>query len=129
MNVKYTKENHTGKIRQNRKENGFYKQLHIIDLEAISERICVRWYMPGKSRIYCCIWIHHPSKCVSGGGFAGGYGYCKASAAFDNACSDAGIKLSESVSGRGMESVELALQAMGEELLGHSNFYIARANA
>ena len=85
-----------------------------------SEPVTVRWYMSrsgdGASPVYCSLWIYCSPYYVSGRGKAGGYGYHKASAAFQEACDSAGIELSQPVDGRGDESVREAMFAIGAAL-------------
>lgn len=60
------------------------------------ELVTVRWYMGRSSQasvVYCCVWIHGENRYFSGKGSAGGYGYHKTSAAFQEALTSAGIKL------------------------------------
>ena len=84
------------------------------------EPITVRWYMSrsgdGASPVYCSLWIHCSPYYVSGRGKAGGYGYHKASAAFQDACDSAGVELSQPVDGRGSDMVKDALYAIGAAL-------------
>lgn len=60
-----------------------------------SEPVTVRWYASrsgdGASPVYCSLWIRCSPYYVSGRGIARGYGYHKASAAFQEACDSAGI--------------------------------------
>ena len=85
-----------------------------------SEPITVRWYMSrsgdGASQVYCSLWINHHPYYVSGRGKAGGYGYHKGSAAFQDACDSAGIKLDKDVSGVGDGAVREAMFAIGQAL-------------
>ena len=85
-----------------------------------SEPITARWYMcrsgDGASPVYCSMWVHCSPYHVSGRGKAGGYGYHKGSAAFQDACDSAGIELSQPVDGRGNDLVREALLAIGEAL-------------
>ena len=85
-----------------------------------SEPVTVRWYMSrsgdGASPVYCSLWVRCSPCNVSGRGKAGGYGYHKASAAFQDACDSAGIELSQPVDGRGDESVREAMFAIGAAL-------------
>ena len=82
--------------------------------------VVVRWYISrsgvGASLVYCSLWINHHPYYVSGRGKAGGYGYDKASAAFQEACGSAGIKLDKDVSGVGDGAVREAILAIGEAL-------------
>ena len=85
-----------------------------------SEPVTVRWYASrsgdGASPVYCSLWVHCSPYYVSGRGVAKGYGYHKASAAFQDACDSAGIELSQPVDGRGDSSVQDALYAIGQAL-------------
>ena len=98
------------------------KQAVLIACKAgkFSEPITVRWYASrsgdGASPVYCSLWIHCSPYYVSGRGKAGGYGYHKASAAFQEACDSAGIELSQQVDGRGDSMVKDALYAIGQAL-------------
>ena len=84
------------------------------------EPVTVRWYMSrsgdGAGPVYCSVWINHHPYYVSGRGKAGGYGYHKGSAAFQDACDSAGIELSQPVDGRGDSLVKEAIFAIGEAL-------------
>ena len=60
------------------------------------EVVTVRWYMGRSSSasvVYCNVWIHGNNQWFSGKGSAGGYGYHKTSAAFQEALTSAGVKL------------------------------------
>ena len=98
------------------------KQMVLITHKAgeFKEPITVRWYMSrsgdGASPVYCSLWIHCSPYYVSGRGKAGGYGYHKASAAFQDACDSAGIELSQPVDGRGDGLVREAMFAIGAAL-------------
>ena len=98
------------------------KQAVLIACKAgeFSEPVTVRWYMSrsgdGASPVHCSLWIHCSPCYVSGRGKAGGYGYHKASAAFQDACDSAGIELSQPVDGRGNDMVREAMFAIGAAL-------------
>lgn len=117
--------NHTGKIIQNRKEKHFYSEYAII--EQNHAFIVVRFYAT-KVTTYCCAWINDAgtNTYVSGGGKAGGGGYHKASAALESALLDAGIELSNSISGD--SAMESALKAVANAL-GYQNYYLHIAHA
>lgn len=100
------------------------------------ELITARWYM-GKSAssmlVNCSIWCHSAlmekshaqwTDC-SGKGKAGGGGYCKQSAAFEDALNSAGIKCDAGISGRGMSVVEDAMIALGKQQ-GFDTLHIVR---
>lgn len=78
----------------------------------------LRLYGTGNSNT-AAIWIHDHSNSgisTSGTGSAGGYGYHRPSAAADEAIRNAGFTLDESISGRGEQAIELAVQAIAEAL-------------
>ncbi len=61
--------------------------------------LTARWWMArsgdGASPVYCSVWINtRDGRSFSGHGKAGGYGYCKSSAAFQDALDSAGVELS-----------------------------------
>jgi hypothetical protein len=107
---------HETKIIQNRKEDHYNGGLLAVakvnkperyNLGGMSAVIDCRFYGSG-SRVYCCVWLNFPSSKrhpdgihVSGGGYAGGYGYDKKSAALASALEQAGVKLPWSLSGTG----------------------------
>jgi hypothetical protein len=99
-------------VLQNRKEDNYFHGIKAVAhiKGEIHTLIDVRFYAtrPGFRRIYCCIWLSIPSNkrypdgiYVSGGGSAGGHGYCRKSAAMANALEDAGAELSWGLSGTG----------------------------
>ena len=98
------------------------KQMVLIAHKAgeFSEPVTVRWYASrsgdGASPVYCALWVQCSPYYVSGRGVAKGYGYHKASAAFQDACDSAGIELSQPVDGRGNDMVREAILAIGESL-------------
>ena len=100
----------------------------------ILEPVILRLYI-GRSRsahtVYAAIWCNernaktgeYVSAC--GHGKAGGYGYCKQSAAADDAIRNAGIALSESISGVGQRAVEDAMRAIARAM-GYRKLAIVR---
>ena len=104
------------------------------------EIVDLRLYM-GKSRnssqVYASVWISSKDVYTTGHGVAGGYGYCKRSAAADSALSSAGIQLfgtpygsqepdftkSASINGVGESAIREALLAIGEAL-GYDRAYL-----
>lgn len=108
------------------------------------ELVTARWYMGRSSQasqIYCSVWVHGDNFWASGKGTAGGYGYCKRSAAFAEALGSADIKLFGSpysgrdtkdaqktpccISGTGMTAVEDAMKAIGAAL-GYKKVHLVR---
>ena len=80
------------------------------------EIITVRWYMGRSSKssvVYCSIWINASDIYFSGTGKAGGYGYDKYSASFEDACESAGISISPSISGAGENAIKDVLSEIG----------------
>ena len=121
MNAKLTKTDVSNARNMGDKKETI-KTMALITCKAgeFSEPITVRWYMSrsgdGASPVYCSLWVHHEPCYVSGRGKAGGYGYHKASAAFQDACDSAGIELSQPVDGCGDSLVKYAILAIGEAL-------------
>ena len=87
-----------------------------------------RWYQSNHRSahvVYCCLWVYGKDNTEvgyrSGSGNAGGYGYCKRSAAFSDALSNAGLSAPfDSIGGAGMNRVEDAMIGIGN-LLGYTN--------
>lgn len=122
-------------VSANRKENAFCKQYAVYALDQLdyngepTELVCLRIYSTD-SRAYACIWVHGrtTNQYGHGGGHAGGYGYHRASAAAQEAIKDAGITLSESIDGRGDESMKEAIRAIAEAA-GSQKYFIGDAHA
>lgn len=119
-------------ILKNRKEKHFYKQLSLVGVTAegaVCEPVQARFYFnqngSGMNPVYCCLWLHSKELHTSGGGRAGGCGYCKESAALADALQAAGIELDENIAGTGQ--TEEALKAVGE-FLNVKNPVILRAH-
>lgn len=85
---------------------------------SIRECVDARWYMgrpPSSSVVVCSVWVRtRDGRHLGGQGRARGYGYCKASAAFDEACRSMGIKLSVDAHGAGMSVVEDCMRAIAD---------------
>lgn len=88
------------------------------DKRQIIEVIDARWFM-GKSsnasKISCAIWIHTPEEYLVGYGQAGGWGYCKQSAAADAALRSLGATGFD-CSGQGMSIVREVFRDIGKTL-------------
>lgn len=97
-------------ILTNRKEDKIIHGYKVI-LSDFSEAIDLRIYGTN-AKNYACIWINHADLHVSGGGNAGGYGYHRPSAAVSCAIRNAGIELSQSISGVGDSAIRQALEAI-----------------
>lgn len=83
--------------------------------------VVARCYM-GRSNnasvVYASLWVHAGNSWPSGHGKAGGYGYCKRSAAVDAAICSAGITLNRSIAGVGSQAIEDALLAISRHYYG-----------
>lgn len=96
-----------------RKEKNFIGSIHgiaVVDGKAIGA--CELRLYATSSRVYACFWVYAGNVFGNGSGFAGGYGYCKKSAAAAAAIRAAGITLSEDISGRGTGAVKEAIKAI-----------------
>ena len=113
-----------------RKESaGLHRQISVIDRDTGREIVIARIYWPA-SVAYACVWINHSAADIHarGAGKAAGGGYCKASAAIDSALCDAGVTLSESVSGRGHAAARDALESVARAVTGKRKFFIVEAH-
>lgn len=110
----------SGNVAKFRKENGFYRQISMIDSRDGSAIVSARWYWPGRdgaSNCYCCVWIDGDDAHGAGGGKAGGYGYHKESAALLAALNDAQAYVSEDIGGRGDQAMFDALEAVARAVV------------
>ena len=141
--AKITKKEYTGKIRENRKESSFYAEYAVIFPHMQKPKITrgrahaaivLRLYGTAQ-RNYACLWINasagltgKESVYIGGGGYAGGYGYHRPSAAAESAIRDAGIVLSQSIGGVGDSAIEGALSAIAAALC-KKQFFIHYSHA
>lgn len=106
----------------------YFKSLTVISLAdkpwqdgAMPERITARIYSTGKQNT-ACLWINSTSRRfpdgvhVSGSGKADGCGYHRPSASLEEAISNAGFTLSESISGSGESAMREALLAVAKAI-------------
>lgn len=137
MKITLKQKQYDGKVRQNRKERDFTHEyavlcptLHDSRFERISPVVTLRIYST-QSRNYACVWINNGAAGIhlSGGGYAGGYGYHRASAAAQAALNDAGVILGENISGVGDSAIERALLAVARKVTGRKNCFIHYAHA
>lgn len=134
---------HTGRIAQNRKENGGFTAEYAViaprtlpsgttgrKMTAYHSPVIARFYWTKGGTCHACVWINALAKGVhvSGGGKAGGYGYHKASAALQAALDDAGVTLPHDISGRGDSAMTDAL-ALIAKALGFRRFHIHHSHA
>lgn len=111
-----------------RKDDSLYREIAAIDPATGKALVIARIYHPG-TVAYACIWIHGANRYGRGTGKAGGYGYHKASAALSEAIDDAGITLSESISGVGDSAMERATDAIARAITGKRRIIIHVAHA
>lgn len=105
-----------------------YNLVVLQDDGTLSEIVTIVVYM-GRSRtaskVYASVWLncHERSIHTSGTGSAGGYGYCKESAAVGDAFASAGIELAEDIRGRGVDAIYNTIKAIAEHF-GYKTFII-----
>lgn len=100
-------------VSSNRKDNHYIGQYTLLDKNTCEVWAELRLYATA-SRHYACFWLFgRENGCISGGAYAGGYGYHRASAAANVAMQRAGITLSANISGVGDSAIRDALQAVG----------------
>ena len=109
---------------QDRERVGSFKVVAFKDGE-FSTPIDVRVWM-GRSRnatkVYASVWVHAPDVQTSGYGYAGGYGYCRTSAAIAAAFASAGIECDD-FSGQGEGAVHNRLAELADHL-GYDTYTI-----
>lgn len=111
-----------------RRQNGFYREIAVIDPATGRAPVVARIYWPGQTA-YCSLWIGTGEKHGRGAGSAGGGGYHKASAALADAIRDAGITLTQSISGVGDQAMESACEAIARAATGKRRFIVHVAHA
>lgn len=99
---------------------------HLSLVSEKSEVVCLRLYAT-ENTVYAVVWVYGYNS-MRGMGKAGGYGYCSASAAAQEAFTDAGITFDENIAGAGDDAIETALLAIGEKF-GLDGAFIVRAHA
>ena len=115
-------------VRKYRRESHFYREIVALDPRDGSAIVTARIYATN-SVAYACIWIHAPDCHTRGGGKAGGYGYHRPSAALADAMCNAGVTLSESISGCGESAMRDAVLATARAATGRRKFFIHEAHA
>lgn len=120
MQATYNPDQKTSFTPSHRREGKcWFHQYTIIDLDGEMFRntakiaVTARLYCTD-SVWYCCLWVGAGDVHASGSGKAGGYGYCKKSAAAAAAIKNAGFSLSSRIDGVGEEAVREALLAIAE---------------
>ena len=113
--------------KRDRVRNGFYKELVVMDPKTHQSIAIFRTYITGYT-FHCCAWFHSADSYGSGYGKATGSGYCKESAAIDEAIANAGIALDERFGGRGESAIRDAAIAIGRKLTGKRNLILHKAH-
>lgn len=117
---------------KHRKEAHFFKELVALrlpdDTKMLPRAIVTLRLYETDARLYACLWINGEKMDASGSGWAGGWGYHRASAAAQEAISKAGIELSQSISGVGHSAMIEAVRAIAEFVDGSSKFIIHEAH-
>ena len=128
--ITFTKDNPESLMR-NRKEKNFHRELAAI-LPDGSTPVTLRTYCTGKWA-YACVWICGQAggeyMSLAGGGSAGGYGYCRESAACGAALRAAGVTGFDPVDGRGMGAVRRAVEAISKAVTGKRKILTHEAHA
>lgn len=108
--------------KRDRISDHFYKELSII--QSANNTPCrFRFYCSG-SVIHCIAWISGREVYGSGYGKAGGYGYCKESAAMHDAICNAGITMSEHWAGMGDSRMRSAALGIAKAVTGKRKFHL-----
>ena len=109
--------------KRDRVSKNFAKEICVIDPKGASSDIyrsgvlCTFRFYWGSSVCHCAAWFSG-KQAGSGYGSAGGGGYCKESAAMDEAIQNAGITLDERFGGQGDIAMRNAALAIGKKLSG-----------
>lgn len=119
-------ESNVGKKRD-KIQHGFYKEISILNCKG--QAPCrFRFYDTGQT-IHCIAWLSGNEHYTSGYGKAGGYGYCKESAAMESAIIDSGIKMDRYWGGSGDISMREAAFSIAKKLDGNRKFIMHTAHA
>ena len=125
--MKATIEPRIGFTPSHRKEK-LHRAWKILDRATGAAIVDARVYRPGATA-YAAVWIYGNDIYASGTGRAGGYGYCKESAAVAEALARAGVTLSDHIDGRGLSAVREALEAVARAATGKRRFFVVECFA
>lgn len=108
-----------------RKDSGLYHGFKVIDLKTLETIIDARFYCPTGRVNYCALWIWSDCFRSSGTGRAGGWGYDRESAAFNNAINHCGISGFPCFSGSGENkwAIEVLCRILGVKKYKIVEFY------
>jgi len=108
-------------------QHGFYKEIAIID--GNNGAPCrFRFYNTGQT-IHCIAWLSGRDAHGSGYGKAGGYGYCKESAAMEDAILSSGVSMGERWGGVGDTKQREAAFSIAKKLTGKRKLALHTAHA
>lgn len=105
-----------------------FREIAAIDPATGRAVVTARIYFPNATA-YCALWVNAPNAHGRGLGKAGGGGYHKPSAALADAIRDAGITLTQAISGVGDSAMEAACEAIARAVTGKRRFIIHVAHA
>lgn len=111
-----------------RKEGNLDRQWSLIDLRDGSTLVTVRTYWPAQT-CFACVWTSSRIGYGSGSSKAGGGGYCKQSAAIEDALRSAGFRFEEPFGGHGLGAVDDALEAIARHAGLRKRFAIIKAHS
>jgi len=107
---------------------GFYKEFSVIEPKTGQSVAIFRTYITGYT-FHCCAWLYGVDSYGTGYGKAAGSGYCKESAAIDEAIANAGVVLNKRFGGMGESAIRDAALAIGRKLSGKRNLILHTAHA
>lgn len=106
-----------------------FEKAHILQsgIPQYEQPLIIRVYWPAETA-YACLWASTKDAYAVGRGKAGGYGYCKESAAIENAFLSAGIKLEHPIGGVGESAIMGAIKAFAD-FAGYQDYTVTIAHA
>ena len=126
INIKNLSSSDTIGTKRDKISNGFYKEIAILGHDTTPCRF--RFYSTGQT-IHCIAWISGKDVYGSGYGKAGGYGYCKESAAMENAILNSGITMSEHWGGMGDTKQREAAFDIAKKITGKRKLILHTAHS
>ena len=112
-------------FKRDKMSKNFAKEICVInpnqassDVYGSGKTVCIFRFYWGSSVCHCAAWFSGKQHYGSGQGNAGGGGYCKESAAMDEAIENAGITLDRRFGGEGDIAMRTAALAIGKKLTG-----------
>jgi hypothetical protein len=119
-----------------RVNTGFIGTWELYDVDALKKEptrpfpvVDARFYLPGRSNYYCCVWISYHKVWAEGSAKVGGYGYEQESIALQRALEGAGFTFSCNFGGGGDVAVREALYSIGTFLNRRSTWTVLRSYA